>query len=67
LLNDKHPPSNKIEPVEVEDHAVIGAGSIILPGVKIGRYAVVGAGSVVTRNVKPTTIVFGNPARRCLR
>jgi maltose O-acetyltransferase len=49
--------------VIIEDNAFIGAGSILLPGVKIGKKAVVGAGSVVTKNVKPNMIVVGNPAK----
>nr|MBF4390825.1 N-acetyltransferase [Vibrio anguillarum] len=32
-------------------------------GVTIGEGALVGAGSVVTKDVKPFTIVAGNPAR----
>jgi len=64
LLNDKHPGSNVIEPVEMEEGAVIGGGAVILPGVKIGKGAVVGAGSVVTKNVDAFTTVVGNPARR---
>jgi maltose O-acetyltransferase len=43
--------------------AYIGAGSVILPGVKIGEGAVVGAGSVVTRDVPPGMVAAGNPAR----
>ena len=34
-----------------------------MPGVKIGDGAIVGANSVVTKDVKPYTIVAGNPAR----
>ena len=41
----------------------IGGGSIILPGVRIGRGSLVGAGSVVTRNVPDGAKVMGNPAR----
>ncbi len=41
----------------------VGAGSIILPGVTIGRFALVGAGSVVTRSVPAHGLVVGNPAR----
>lgn len=51
------------EPITIEDGAWIGAGSIILAGVTVGRDSIVGAGSVVTRNVPPGTIVAGNPAR----
>lgn len=50
-------------PVIIEDNAWIGARAIILKGVTIGHDAIVGAGSVVTKNVKPCTMVAGNPAR----
>ena len=43
--------------------AVIGAGSVILPGVAIGENAIVGAGSVVTKTVPSGATVMGNPAR----
>lgn len=51
-------------PVVLEDGCDVGAGSIILPGVRVGAGAVVGAGSVVTKDVAPGTIVAGVPARR---
>ena len=41
----------------------IGHGAILLPGVRVGTGAVIGAGSVVTKEVRPYTIVAGNPAR----
>jgi acetyltransferase-like isoleucine patch superfamily enzyme len=50
-------------PVVIEDHAWIGAHTIILPGVTIGRNSAVGAGSVVTRGVPANCIAAGNPAR----
>ncbi|MDJ0769198.1 MAG: acyltransferase [Ilumatobacter sp.] len=50
------------EPVVLEDDCWIGAGSIILPGVVVGRGAVVAAGSVVTHDVPPRTLVAGVPA-----
>jgi UDP-2-acetamido-3-amino-2,3-dideoxy-glucuronate N-acetyltransferase len=43
--------------------ASIGAGAIILPGLKIGAYAMIGAGAVVTRDVADHQLVLGNPAR----
>lgn len=49
-------------PVEIGECAFIGNGSIILPGVTIGRWAVVGANSVVTKPVLDFTMVAGNPA-----
>ena len=48
--------------ITIEDDAWIGAGTIILPGVRVGEQAVIGAGSVVTKDVPPKTIVAGNPA-----
>ncbi|QOR62623.1 acyltransferase [Sulfurovum indicum] len=50
-------------PITIEDDVWIGAGSIILTGITIGKGAVVGAGSVVTKSVEPYSIVAGNPAR----
>jgi acetyltransferase-like isoleucine patch superfamily enzyme len=49
--------------VTIGDGCWIGARSVILPGIHIGRGVVVGAGSVVTRDVPPDTVVAGNPAR----
>lgn len=43
--------------------AKVGANCTILPGVVIGEGALVGAGSVVTRDVPPSAVVVGNPAR----
>jgi len=49
--------------ISIEKGAWIGAKVIILKGIIIGEGAVVGAGSVVTKDVKPYTLVAGNPAR----
>lgn len=43
--------------------ASIGAGSIVLPGLEVGRFALIGAGSVVTKSVPDHRIAVGNPAR----
>lgn len=67
FTDDRYPivnnPRYTPEPAIVEDAASIGAGAIILPGVRIGQGAMVGAGAVVTRDVPPFTAVVGNPAR----
>jgi acetyltransferase-like isoleucine patch superfamily enzyme len=47
----------------VRHGASIGAGSLIVSGITIGRWAMVGAGSVVTRDVPDQALVKGNPAR----
>ena len=43
-------------PVVIEDNVWIGAGCIILKGVRIGRNAVIGAGSLVTHDVPHDTV-----------
>lgn len=48
-------------PVTIHDDVWIGAKSVILKGVTIGRGAVIAAGTVVTRNVEAFTVVAGNP------
>ena len=50
-------------PTLVKQGASIGSSVTILCGVTIGENAVIGAGSVVTKDVRPNTIVAGNPAR----
>ena len=54
------------KPVLLEKGSWVGACTVILPGVTIGRNAVVGAGSVVTKDVEACTIVAGNPAQLSL-
>jgi galactoside O-acetyltransferase len=48
-------------PVRIDRHAVIGAGTVILPGVTVGTGAVVGALSLVKVSVREWTIVAGIP------
>ena len=50
-------------PTYVGTGASIGAGAIILPGVKIGIFSMVAAGSVVARDVAAHAVVKGTPAR----
>ena len=50
-------------PVIIEDHVWIGAGAIILPGVRIGKDSVIGAGSVVTKDIPAGSVAVGNPCR----
>ncbi len=47
----------------IEDGVVIGAGSIVLGPVTVGKGAKIGAGSVVVRPVPPGATVVGVPGR----
>lgn len=53
----------KVGTIHVRDGASIGANSVIVTDVTIGRFAMVGSGAVVTRNVPDYGLVLGNPAR----
>lgn len=63
LTNDPQPPSMETCGVEIDEYAVVSTGSVVLPGVHIGRDALIGAASVVTRDVQAETVAFGNPAK----
>jgi putative colanic acid biosynthesis acetyltransferase WcaF len=50
-------------PIMVGPEAWICADAFVGPGVKIGEGAIVGARAVAMKNMKPWSIVIGNPAR----
>ena len=50
-------------PVVIGAGADLGAGAVLLPGVRIGECAQVGAGAVVSRDVPAGGVVAGVPAR----
>jgi acetyltransferase-like isoleucine patch superfamily enzyme len=52
------------KPIVIKSRAWIAIAAIILQGVEIGEGAIVAAGSVVTKNVEPSTVVGGVPARK---
>jgi acetyltransferase-like isoleucine patch superfamily enzyme len=51
------------KPVVIKDGAHIGIGSIIMPGVTIGKGTVIGAGSVVTHDIPDYSVAVGVPAK----
>ena len=59
----KHSGRALFRTIHVGSNVWIGYGAIILHGVNIGEGSVVAAGSVVTKDVKPYSIVGGNPAK----
>ncbi|HEY6748319.1 MAG TPA: acyltransferase [Mycobacteriales bacterium] len=49
--------------VTLRQGCAVGARSVLLPGVTVGRWAMVAAGSVVIRDVPDHALVVGVPAR----
>lgn len=49
--------------VHIGSNVFVGMNTLIVSSVNIGEYAVIGAGSVLTKNVPPSEIWAGNPAR----
>jgi maltose O-acetyltransferase len=47
------------KPVEIGADVWVGAGALILPGVRIGSRTVIGAGSVVTRDIPSDVFAAG--------
>ena len=50
--------------VQIEDSVFIGAGSVLIHGLRVGKGSSVGAGALVTRSVDDFTLVMGSPARK---
>jgi acetyltransferase-like isoleucine patch superfamily enzyme len=61
IIDQGHYPSKS---VILQKGCWVGANSILLPGVEIGKNTVVGAGSVVTKSFPGGIVVAGNPARQ---
>ncbi len=55
------------KPIVIEDNVWIGAGCVILPGVRIGPNAAIMAGSTVHKDVPPYSLAGGVPARVVFR
>ncbi len=51
-------------PVYIGRHVIIGAGSIIFPGVRVEEGCSVGALTLISKSTQPWGIYVGNPAKR---
>lgn len=63
VTNDKYPPMDELTPCNIGKYAIVCAGALLLPGVKVGENTLVAAGAVVSKDVKEGTIVKGVPAK----
>lgn len=67
LTNDRYPLRRrhkyKPEGPVLEDNVTLGAGAVVLPGVRIGRGSFVAAGAVVTGDIPAQSLVCGMPGR----
>ncbi len=64
--NVSRPISQQSQPeraVVIGDETWLGYGSVVLPGVTIGKHVVIGANSVVTRDIPDYSVAVGSPAR----
>ena len=74
LTNDRYPramtPEGELKraddwecgTIEIEDGASIGAGAVVMTGLRIGTFAMVGAGSIITHDVPAQALMIGSPA-----
>jgi putative colanic acid biosynthesis acetyltransferase WcaF len=49
--------------ITIHKNVFIGARAFVMPGITIGANVIVGACAVVTKDVLPSTVVVGNPAK----
>jgi maltose O-acetyltransferase len=73
ISSGRHPIDGRVPPVfaravvadaiAIEDDVWIGAGAVIMPGVRLRRGTVVGANAVVTKDTEEYAVVVGAPAR----
>ncbi len=61
IVPHKQPVTKK--QITLEDEVWIGANSVVVAGVTIGKHSVIAAGSVVTKNIPRYSVAVGNPAR----
>jgi len=69
ITSENHPTDIKTRKTMVPSSVLIkrnvwiGASATILPGVTVGENSVVAAGALVNKDVPPTTVVAGIPAK----
>ena len=49
--------------ITIEDEVWIGANSVVVAGVTIGKHSIIAAGSIVNKDIPPYSVAAGNPAK----
>lgn len=61
LTNDPYPPMGRLRGVTIREYAQVATGSVIMPGVVVGRDALIGAHTLVRKDVPDECVVVGVP------
>ena len=59
----RHLGYTKIGKITIEDGVFVGADTVVMPNVKIGKNSIIGTRSVVTKDVPENSVYAGNPAK----
>lgn len=55
--------NNRHVDVRIGKHCMVGARSVVMPGVTIGDHCIISVGSVVVKDIPSNSLAAGNPAR----
>lgn len=64
MIPSEYRPGSIEKAVLIKKHAIIGAGSVLLPGIVIGEGSSVGSMSLCTKNTESWSINVGIPAKK---
>lgn len=59
----RHLGYTKIGKITISDNVFVGADTVVMPNVTIGKNSIIGTRSVVTKDVPENCVYAGNPAR----
>ena len=59
----RHTGDATVQGATIEDNVMIGGGSTIMAGVRIGRRSFIAAGALVVKDVPPESLVMGVPGQ----
>jgi acetyltransferase-like isoleucine patch superfamily enzyme len=66
-IPEEYKPLKVSLPISIRKHSIVGAGSLIMPGVTLAEGSAIGALSMVTKDTDSWSIYSGVPARRLSR